>query len=181
MISFFSNLDTGVNASMSLHLSPLLQSVATWTSTIADAEVLIAVAAVLIVYMIFRKKWHDAAMVALAIGSTAGTVLLFKDFFMRARPDNALQVIVNDPSFPSGHASMAAAFFVILMFVCVSKIRSSVRRVGFIIISLFLILLVGISRLILNVHWATDVLAGWALGTASAFFSAWIVRKYLTK
>ena len=160
MISFFSSIDTWVNVFMSTYVSPFFEIVATWTSIIADAEVLIAVAAVLIVYM---------------------TVLLFKDFFMRARPDNALQVIVNDPSFPSGHASMAAAFFVTLMFVCVPKIYSSVGRIGFIVLSVFLILLVGISRLILNVHWATDVLAGWALGTALAFFSAWIVRKYLTK
>ena len=181
MISFFSSIDTWVNVFMSTYVSPFFEIVATWTSIIADAEVLIAVAAVLIVYMLFRKMWRDAVMVSLAIGSTAMTVLLFKDFFMRARPDNALQVIVNDPSFPSGHASMAAAFFVTLMFVCVPKIYSSVGRIGFIVLSVFLILLVGISRLILNVHWATDVLAGWALGTALAFFSAWIVRKYLTK
>jgi len=166
---------------MSIHASPFLQGVATWTSTIADAEVLIAVSGVLIAYALFRRKLREAVMITLAIGSTAVLVLAFKDFFMRARPDNALYVIVSDPSFPSGHASMAAAFFVILMFVCVPKIHSSVRRGGYIVLSLFLIILVGMSRLILNVHWATDVLAGWALGTALAFFSAWTARKFLSK
>ncbi len=166
---------------MSSNMSPILHSIAAWTSTIADAEVLAAVAAVLIVYMIFRKQWHDAVMTSVAIGSTAAIVLFLKDFFMRVRPENALQVIVDDPSFPSGHASMAAAFFVTLMFVCVPKIHSSLHRMVFIVLSLFLIILVGMSRLILNVHWATDVVAGWALGTALVFLSAWIVRKYLVK
>jgi undecaprenyl-diphosphatase len=179
MNSIFGYIDTTVNVFMTTHASPVSIFIATWISIIADAKVLLAVTVVLIIYYMFHKKWHDAIILACATGGTAVIVLTLKDYFMRLRPDNALQVIVNDPSFPSGHASMSAAFFVVLIALCTSRIPSRELRIGFVLLSTLMIYLVGMSRLVLNVHWASDVLVGWSIGSVVALVSVWVVRKVL--
>ena len=177
MNSFFEYIDTTVNVFMTTHTSQLSVSIAMWISIIADAKVLLAVTAVLILYSMFHKKWHDAIILACATGGTATIVLALKDYFMRLRPDNALQVITNDPSFPSGHASMSAAFFIALIAIYGSRIPSRELRIGFVLLSTLMIYLVGMSRLVLNVHWASDVLVGWAIGSVVALVVVWVIKK----
>ncbi len=98
-----------------------------------------------------------------------------KEFFNRARPDNALQLL-NDPSFPSGHSIMAAALLFACAYLFAPKISNWVWRELFIVACAFLTIAVGVSRLILNVHWASDVIAGWSLGIFCATASVLLVR-----
>ncbi len=95
---------------------------------------------------------------------------------MRARPENALLQIVGDPSFPSGHAGLAAAFFVIVGYLMVRKIHSWVLREAVIVLCVIAPIAVGLSRIVLNVHWVSDVIAGWSLGVFMATASILLVR-----
>ncbi|MEW6723875.1 MAG: phosphatase PAP2 family protein [Bacillota bacterium] len=63
---------------------------------------------------------------------------------------------LRDPSFPSGHAQGSATFWLYL--------ASQLRRCWFTVTAGLLVLLVGLSRIYLGVHYHTDVLFGWALG-----------------
>jgi hypothetical protein len=71
---------------------------------------------------------------------------------------------------------MAGAFFTILTYFLCLKLKSRNSREISIIIFLLTILIIGISRLILNVHWFSDVLAGWSLGVFVATASILLVR-----
>ncbi|MBI2528429.1 MAG: phosphatase PAP2 family protein [Candidatus Rokubacteria bacterium] len=75
--------------------------------------------------------------------------------------------------FPSGHAIAAAAFAVILIYVVSRERWSRGRRVALGALGLILALGVGWARVMLDAHWPTDVLGGWALGTACAAAAAW--------
>jgi undecaprenyl-diphosphatase len=99
-----------------------------------------------------------------------------KEFFLRERPLNALETIVNDPSFPSGHAGMAAVFFTVLVYLCIPYIHSLVKRELFIVFSIIAMIAIGASRLVLNVHWTSDVVAGWSLGIFCATASILLVK-----
>jgi undecaprenyl-diphosphatase len=84
-------------------------------------------------------------------------------------------VAENDASFPSGHATDSAAFFVALaLIVAVFVVRRPLARAMVVVASGLLAASIGISRLILGVHWPTDVLAGWALGLACAVVVAMV-------
>ncbi len=144
--------------------APFWSVVASWISTIGGTIVMISLAILLGIYFLARKEWHSAAVMLVSVGGTGIFIWVFKELFMRVRPENALQAIIGDPSFPSGHAGLAAAFFLALAYILAPKIHSLVKRelmiAGFIVV----IILIGLSRLVLNVHWASDVLAGWSLG-----------------
>jgi membrane-associated phospholipid phosphatase len=88
----------------------------------------------------------------------------------RGRPPVPLHLIAeSDPSFPSGHATEGTAVFVTLaLIVAVFVLRGPIARAVIVLSAGLLSSAVGASRLVLGVHWPSDVIAGWALGFAVA-------------
>jgi undecaprenyl-diphosphatase len=71
---------------------------------------------------------------------------------------------------------MAAAFFVVLAYFLAPKIHSWIKREIMIVACALAVIAIGLSRLVLNVHWTSDVVAGWALGVFMATGSILLVR-----
>jgi undecaprenyl-diphosphatase len=109
-----------------------------------------------------------APAVALVVGSLLST--LAKGWYGRDRPPVALHATtVSLDAFPSGHATDAAAFFGSAAFVvALSVVHGRIAKVGVLVAGAALAAVVGASRLVLAVHWLSDVVAGWALGTVVA-------------
>jgi undecaprenyl-diphosphatase len=109
-----------------------------------------------------------APLLALLLASLASTVA--KSLFDRDRPPVAVQATtVTLAAFPSGHATDAAAFFVAgSLTLALTVARHRATQLVSIGCGLLLGGLVGISRLVLAVHWLSDVVAGWALGSSIA-------------
>jgi undecaprenyl-diphosphatase len=109
---------------------------------------------------------------SVVLGAAANSV--FKMIFGRPRPDPSLaEFSVSSLSFPSGHASMAAIVFLSLGALLASTRTSRIERVYLLGTAATFAVLVGLSRVLLGVHWATDVLGGWAFGAAWAM--AWLL------
>jgi undecaprenyl-diphosphatase len=91
--------------------------------------------------------------------------ILFKLIFHRARP-NILQLIsAPGYSFPSGHSMVSAAFYGYLAYLCLVFLKKPARQVTGCLLGA-LILLIGISRIYLGVHFASDVICGLFAGLA---------------
>lgn len=73
-------------------------------------------------------------------------------------------------SFPSGHATLAAAFFLTLYIFARPHIKEAEQRIGLLIFALLCAGAVAASRLYLGVHWFSDAAGGLLLGTFSVFF-----------
>jgi undecaprenyl-diphosphatase len=117
-------------------------------------------------------------VVVTALGAVFWTESL-KWFFDRPRPDLVPHgVDVHSQSFPSGHATAASAIYLTQALILSSY--QSRRRVRFLIVATAVIvsLLVGCSRVLLGVHWPSDVAAGWTLGGAWALM-CWILAAWL--
>jgi undecaprenyl-diphosphatase len=86
-----------------------------------------------------------------------------------ARPPLQFQVAqIHNPSFPSGHAADTTAFVVSLLLIvwCALDVPRRVKTWATVIgVSIFVAM--GLTRLVLNVHWLSDVLAGWCIGAAT--------------
>jgi undecaprenyl-diphosphatase len=105
--------------------------------------------------------------------STAGAMLLnhgLKAVLARARPDLVQHlVVVVTPSFPSGHALMSAAVYLMLAALLGRELKRPALRRHLLGLAVLLTLLIGTSRVYLGVHWPSDVLGGWLIGSLWAW------------
>lgn len=163
-------LDLWVNTHIPLLWSSPLNKVMIFITNIASPENLSLLAILVFGILIIRQKWHKALFLftTMFTGVLAETGL--KHLIERARPLNSL-IEAHGFSFPSGHATMSAVFFLSLIFLFKDNIQNPLQRSVFIIGSVLLFLLIGFSRIYLNVHWTSDVVAGIILGITIVYLA----------
>lgn len=113
-----------------------------------------------------RHRWHSWRVPVVALGAIGLNVLL-KLTYQRPRPLLPHLVPAHGLSFPSGHAMVAAAFYGLLWWLARRHIRRQrVLRYAALLGLPLLALSIGLSRVYLHVHYASDVVAGFAAGLA---------------
>ena len=104
-------------------------------------------------------------------------MLFLKALFQRKRPLAPLLKAVRGLSFPSGHAIMSTTFYGLLLYIILSEAGLAWVRIAMIVVLVMLILLIGYSRIYLRVHYATDVVAGFAAGILWVIFGIGLLRR----
>jgi undecaprenyl-diphosphatase len=160
---FVTKIDIWMNAKMVLLWNPLLNKLMILITSLMTPFGLAMLSAGLLCFLIYKKRWYYSFLLIFSVGGGALFEFLLKLIIHRARPENAL-ISVSGYSFPSGHATLAIIFFSLLLYSFVGDIKNKVARVAFIAANITLFLLIGFSRIYLNVHWFSDVVAGFALG-----------------
>lgn len=92
--------------------------------------------------------------------------VLLKELVQRPRPEDINLVVETGFSFPSGHSMVAMAFFGLLVWLVWHYERDRTLRLACCAGFSLIILLIGISRIYLGVHYASDVLAGFCISLA---------------
>ena len=160
----FALIDNSIATDLHLYATPLATQVFLILSAFGF-QILYFVAVAVGLYFIFKRAWlHLSLWIAALVGGQVLNLLL-KNWFARPRP------VFQDPlavalfySFPSGHATMSLiAYGLIAYFLWTSAAPRFPRRLATVALML-LILLIGLSRLYLGVHYFSDVLAGFAAG-----------------
>ena len=90
----------------------------------------------------------------------------FKMIFTRTRPVDINLIVENGYSFPSGHSMVSLAFYGFFIYIIAHKRIKKNKKILYCSLLALLTLLIGISRIYLGVHYASDVLAGFALAMA---------------
>lgn len=104
--------------------------------------------------------------------------------FIIARPRPEVLRIVEEKgySFPSGHSMVATGFYGFLIYLVYKNIKNKKIKYPLIVMLSVLILLIGISRIYLGAHYATDVIGGWIIGIVYlAFFIKYAYKKMIKK
>jgi membrane-associated phospholipid phosphatase len=119
----------------------------------------------LIAFYLFIKKhrWYSIKIPVVSIGSLLMMSVL-KQLFHRPRPLIPLLDEARGFGFPSGHATMSFAFYGLIIYIVWHNVENKLYRWILVILLLLLIFTIGISRIYLRVHYASDVLAGFSLG-----------------
>lgn len=153
------------------HRSAWLDRAAEMASKLGSAPFL-TVAAVIVAAVLYRlgKPVLVAVAPGLALGAAGLIAEVWKVTVGRARPDAAFQLVSETaPSFPSGHSTDSAAFYLAVgIVVALFVVKRPWARITSVVAAQMVAALIGASRLVLGVHWPSDVIAGLLLGTVIA-------------
>lgn len=133
----------------------------TFISHLGSATILILIC--IILYILLKdKKMALIIMLNLAIVYLLNVII--KMIIARPRPDILRLVYETGYSFPSGHAMVATGFYGFLIYIANKKIKNKALRRCITILLTLLIFLIGISRIYLGVHYATDIIGAFIIG-----------------
>ncbi len=112
---------------------------------------------------VMRQPYILVGLLISTIGSTAFT-FLSKMVFQRTRPIDIL-LMEHTYSFPSGHATISIALYGFLAYLAIRFSQRFTRQVRILSTAVLLCLLIGLSRIVLNEHYLSDVMGGFLVGT----------------
>ncbi|MFE0507895.1 phosphatase PAP2 family protein [Peribacillus butanolivorans] len=133
--------------------------------TYFGSSIFIGFGSLLFILYLWMKKKDYLAIAVFSIGVAGGDLLKrgIKNLIQRERPENHL-VNAAGFSFPSGHSMVGLIFFSMIAYFIIKEVKSKSVKWGVEISFTLLVLVIGISRIVLKVHFPTDVLAGFVLG-----------------
>ena len=138
---------------------------------------LIPVYILMVIFLFFRHRNSDAINIIVIVLSSTALLFGLKTIYRRHRPEFPLLREFHNYSFPSGHALSSFILCSILFYlIWKSHLRPVLKYLWAGLLFIFSIS-IGISRIVLRYHFASDVLAGFALGFACVIFSFWILKK----
>lgn len=162
--------DDAVRAWVSVHRTSGAFVFFLWVTRIGSTRIMYAVSIVASAYLLYRDEWRVAASVLIAPALAIAVYETVKRLYGRARPPGFNQMSDGSFSFPSAHATAATAVCCSLAYVLWRE--GAFGRMTMLAIGIVVPVLVGMSRVYLDAHWATDVLGGWSAGLFIATVSA---------
>ena len=130
---------------------------------------------VFVTFFIFKKKSNWKFLVCLMIFESLLNVVL-KVFFSRPRPNVLWLIEENGFSFPSGHMMASTVFYGLCIYFVLDSDLSIIWKSLFSLILLFFIVTIGLSRIYLGVHYASDILGGFLLSFCILNFGIFFYR-----
>jgi len=154
-------VDHVVHQWVAQHRSPVALGVFRVITFLGAKEVLAPLAA-LVAWRLFRATQGMIALLAFSALAAGEFVAVLKRNFHISRPAGGITAGLGY-SFPSGHATGSTAIAIVIAYV---SIRQRIHPRAIVPICALIALLVGFSRVYLDVHWASDVIGGWVVGAA---------------
>lgn len=155
-------VDTAILWFIRQNTSLALTSFFALVTTTGSAIFLVPTTVILTLTLAALKHRHQALLLAASMACAGLLTYFIKTLVNRSRPDLWSTEWYSGSSFPSGH-TLSAATFATALVLCVAPIRPS-SRYAVLLLAIIWIGLVGMSRLVLGVHWPTDVLAAICVG-----------------
>jgi len=126
----------------------------------------------LCVLLLLKDRMGALQLVAASVGAGILTTTI-KNYIDRPRPEVVPQLIqVSGLSYPSGHSLAAASLYLTVAILVCRHLQRTGHQIAILAMTVGIILLVGISRIYLGVHYPSDVASGISLGAAWALLLA---------
>ena len=157
--------------------SPLLFFIMKMISFIGSAYFLVPAMFVAIAYTLVKKNYYTSKLLLLSTLGSYLMNLLLKIIFKRGRPLEYFLVDQGGLSYPSGHSMVTMTFYMTLSYIISNRIENKDNKKFIYLFSYTMIILMGLSRLYLGVHWPTDVIGGYLIGYVFFNLSVILVRE----
>jgi membrane protein DedA with SNARE-associated domain len=140
-----------------------LTKIFTWITLLGKSQVILGFIAILVALLWLWRKSYYIIPLFIAVTGSEGFTYLGKLAFHRPRPELAVYV-EHSFSFPSGHATIAVAFYGFVGYLLVRFVQSWSRKVNISFITILIIIAIGFSRVYLGEHYISDVWGGYLVG-----------------
>lgn len=165
MLAFISSLDIFIERAMVMLRAPLFTSFFTIITQAGNLVPIAFIVSVTVSYFILRRRNDLVFALLMAFAGTLITVAFIKFAVGRARPDVSTALMLAPfSSFPSLHAALTVSVYGILARLASSHIQSDAGKFATLACAILLMILVGVSRMYLGVHYFSDVVGGYFIG-----------------
>jgi membrane-associated phospholipid phosphatase len=161
--------------------SGVFQNVMWFVSNLGNQPTMFFIVAITSLLLFIFKLRIEAIVLSLSAAGSALSGSILKLLIDRPRPTSSLvrvSVWLSDKSFPSNHVLVFTVFFGFLLYLLFFKAKRNVRDSLVSIILFLLISSIGVSRIYLGAHWASDVLGGYLLGIVWLIFTIRLYNSY---
>jgi len=151
-----------------------------WITELGISSVFIPVCIVVVImFCIAKRKWLILPLATSVIGSLIVTMTA-KFIYQRPRPLDGI-LIEQSYSFPSGHATIAVSLYGFLVYLLTRNALTRSAQFSWMLIGLLVIFAIGFSRIVLGVHYLSDVLAGYLVGGIWLTVGIYISEIFISK
>lgn len=158
---------------------PWVEEAARDITALGSIIVVAILSGAVIFYLLLLGNRGPALLMLISVAGGTALNDTLKYIFDRPRPDlvlHAAQVFTS--GFPSGHAAVSAVVYLTLGALLARDAPSAAMKIYVMAVAILVVFLVGVSRVFLGVHYPTDVLAGWSIGSAWAL-TCWLAADRL--
>ena len=146
---------------------------------LSNPEVMVVITIISIITCIkfIKNKKLSLGIILNLVGITLINQIL-KFTFKRERPTGYRLIEMSGYSFPSGHAMASLAFYGLLIYIIKRLVKNKSLKILLIIINIAIIILIGVSRIYLGVHYLSDVLTGYSISIIYLLITTKLLNKY---
>lgn len=141
-------------------INPVMTVIAKVITTVGSGYVIIPVWIISII--VFRKR-KESKYIFVNLGLIFIVNQLLKMIIARPRPEGYRIVEESGYSFPSGHSMVSMAFYGLFIYLIYANVKNIYLKWISIIALIIMVVLIGLSRIYLGVHYASDVIAGFCI------------------
>jgi len=150
-----------------------------WITELGGLVVISGLTLCIALALTLKARFAELAGLIISVALSVGAVYTIKHLVERARPNETFQAYIETGfSFPSGHATMALALYGFIVWLLWRNASTVFWRVALPTSAVIIIGIIGFSRLYLGLHWASDVLAGFALAGFFVRLGIIVVKRF---
>src|ERR1700687_710775 len=166
-------MDSAILLAVAKKRTPWLTTAAVDVTALGSITLVVLFSAfTLVVLLVLRDRLGALQLLAASAGAGILT-LVTKKIIERIRPEEAQQlIVVSGFSYPSGHSVSTSALYLMIAIIAGRYVQDSGARAAIVMAVSAVLVMIGVSRVYLGVHYATDVVSGISLGAAWALLLA---------
>jgi undecaprenyl-diphosphatase len=168
------HLDLTINAYVISEANPGLTGFLGTITHLGSIYLVVIVAVIVGTILVIWKSWWRLLALFLAVPIGQAVLNILKVAFQKPRPET--EMFVFSYSFPSGHVFSATVIYGFCIYLTFRFINNAAVKWIVSTLLVFLILLIGFSRIYLSVHWLSDALAGYVTGFAWLLFCIFFAK-----
>jgi membrane-associated phospholipid phosphatase len=165
LVTKYASLDIAANGFFGPYRQRPLIDIFLWITTLGAGPTLLIVVLVASALLATAGRGALVRPLWLVYLGTEATVWATKYAVGRVRPDFISAASASSPSFPSGHSAGSLAIYGFLAYAIALRLADARHRTGIFLLTATVVFAIGFSRIFLSLHFVTDVIAGYAIGS----------------